>query len=390
MIRRPWVLVLAALLVMPAGAGAGAGAYALQKREVPEGTPPEVRKQIEHLYSLQRDARVRAVMALEKLGPKASAAIPFLKDLLADARRVGMTTHYVKEGRRVFGLPTVGRLAADALMDINQAQFGKLLADKSAQTRRCAVEALAEAGRGGVAMELLMRAMKDADPAVRKSAAWGLHLHQCKPTKDALLKATSDASAMVRMAAAYSLGQMKAIDSDKKILTSLIKTLESDKDKRCRATAAWALGRFGNNSHALSALDRAAKDSDKYVGFFANKALKGWSKNEKAYADLMMALWRDSAWGQADLRKTSQPAPRKRSPSRRSSGTRRPSGYTPRRVGAGGFRLGGTMSGPSGMVAIINGRPVSVGGTVNGAKVVKITSFSVELERDGKRFTVTR
>jgi len=51
--------------------------------------------------------------------------------------------------------------------------------------------------------------------------------------------------------------------------------------------------------------------------------------------------------------------------------------------------LSGVVSQPNGPLANINGRFVGVGDRVNGAKVVKIDSFAVEMELDGKRFTAT-
>jgi len=46
------------------------------------------------------------------------------------------------------------------------------------------------------------------------------------------------------------------------------------------------------------------------------------------------------------------------------------------------------MHGSGRPVAIINNRSVKVGQTVNNAKVIRISQFSVELERDGQRFLV--
>jgi hypothetical protein len=53
-----------------------------------------------------------------------------------------------------------------------------------------------------------------------------------------------------------------------------------------------------------------------------------------------------------------------------------------------GFRFTGAIRQPTGVFANINGRFVRVGGTVSGAKVIKIGRSSVEMERDGRRFIV--
>ena len=53
-----------------------------------------------------------------------------------------------------------------------------------------------------------------------------------------------------------------------------------------------------------------------------------------------------------------------------------------------GYTLTGILRGPSGHLAAINGRMVAVGGTVKRAKVIKIRPLSVEMELDGRRFTL--
>jgi hypothetical protein len=63
-------------------------------------------------------------------------------------------------------------------------------------------------------------------------------------------------------------------------------------------------------------------------------------------------------------------------------------GNQPQDPNGPGFRISGIMGGPKVDVAIINGRPVSKGQTVNGAKVVKVGRREVEMEKDGRRFTV--
>jgi len=57
-------------------------------------------------------------------------------------------------------------------------------------------------------------------------------------------------------------------------------------------------------------------------------------------------------------------------------------------VDTSGFKVSSIVSGPQGGAAIINGRPVRVGDTVGGAKVIKITPRSVEVEIDGRRATL--
>ena len=58
----------------------------------------------------------------------------------------------------------------------------------------------------------------------------------------------------------------------------------------------------------------------------------------------------------------------------------------PQRSGA--YKLSGIMAGPSGKTAIINGKFVNVGQTVDGAKIISIGQYTVELEIDGQSITI--
>jgi hypothetical protein len=51
-----------------------------------------------------------------------------------------------------------------------------------------------------------------------------------------------------------------------------------------------------------------------------------------------------------------------------------------------GFKLGGIINCPDGAYASINDRLVKAGGVVNGAKVIQVRDFSVEMEVEGQRF----
>lgn len=73
----------------------------------------------------------------------------------------------------------------------------------------------------------------------------------------------------------------------------------------------------------------------------------------------------------------------------------RPPGY---RNGAGsqqqavtgdkGLRLSGIISGPGGNSAVINGRRLRPGHSVDGARVLAVTPELVKIERNGNRFTM--
>jgi len=368
--------------------GWAVGASGVSRRAIPPGAPSEVKKQIARLCSNSVDDRVGGALALGRLGAKADAAVPFLQDLLGDTTRVSLTTVYKREGLQVFGFPTVGRIAADALWDIRPPAFLALLKHRDAAARRCAVEALAERGRGPAAMELLLHAAGDAHAKVRRAAAWGLHHLPTPRARAALLTASADPVPAVRMAAAFALGDMGTVDADGKATSRLIRMLQADIDKRCRGAAAWSLGKM-TDRRAPAALRMAGRDRDPSVRYLARTALSPRTADAKKNAQVLLALWRDDGG-------PTRPPPPTRSqaalPSRRRARARPalasvdvPGGGAP-----AAFRLGGIMSGPSGRVAMINGRARSVGQSVDGAKVMRINAFSVELERNGDTFTIRR
>lgn len=53
------------------------------------------------------------------------------------------------------------------------------------------------------------------------------------------------------------------------------------------------------------------------------------------------------------------------------------------------YQLSSILASPSRQVAIINGKPLQVGATINGAKLIRIEQQAVWLEKGGKKFSVT-
>jgi HEAT repeat protein len=111
------------------------------------------------------DARVTALLALGKLGPRATAALPALKEALA---------HEEARVRRsaAWALGRVGPKASTALM----ALLKLLLQDPDAGVRRSTATALGLLGRRAkAAIKALHEArQKDADPSVRRAATAAL------------------------------------------------------------------------------------------------------------------------------------------------------------------------------------------------------------------------
>jgi beta-lactamase regulating signal transducer with metallopeptidase domain/HEAT repeat protein len=109
----------------------------------------------------------------------------------------------------------------------------------------------------------------DADPSVRRTAAWGLNDLQTSSISPALIKALKqDAESSVREMAAWSLAQHQS----EGVAGALADALLHDKSSRVRATAAWALGEIEARQES-SAIESALVDPDADVRFAAIWAL---------------------------------------------------------------------------------------------------------------------
>jgi len=132
--------------------------------------------------------------------------------------------------------------------------------DKDANVREMSAWALADAPRGSAAGPALIKAMRDADPAVRSTAIWAVGNLGDEAAVDELVSALQDTNAATRETAAWAIGSCEP----DKAPTALIKAL-SDKNRDVRLAAAWALFSIEDPA-ATSALDLALRnESDKEV-----------------------------------------------------------------------------------------------------------------------------
>jgi len=134
---------------------------------------------------------------------------------------------------------------------------------------------------------LLIKVLEtDADPSVRRSAAWALHDVPTTGARSALEAALGhDADDRVREMAAWSLAELDSEDSDRALADALLK----DKSPIVRTTAAWALGRL-DRSGAADALTSAVSDPEASVRESAIWALGQHDLRGRAPATLFNAL----------------------------------------------------------------------------------------------------
>ncbi|WP_457653891.1 M56 family metallopeptidase [Rhodocaloribacter sp.] len=103
----------------------------------------------------------------------------------------------------------------------------------------------------------LMAALDDADPSVRRRAAYGLGERRIEAAVPSLAEAlTSDPSPRMRRVTAWALGEIGDAGATK----SLTRALAYDPEPSVRAKAAWALGEIGDACTA-DALRRALDDA---------------------------------------------------------------------------------------------------------------------------------
>jgi len=238
----------------------------LSKDSIPADAPPDVREQIERLYSGKRAEQDQAAVALGHMGPRGAPAIPFLVDTLREAH-AGTNT-------RGWGTITgpAGSVAARALSGIGAAAVDPLVAvlrSSEEYTQRAnAVAALAWLNDPR-ALDAAIAALADKDLWVRMTAADRL-AERGKAITDRMLPLLAGPDAGLRGGAAHVLGHVAdprvieplvraAQDSHPEVRRAVVEALGCKHDRRCldalrgtladpdaanRRAALWALPNF--------------------------------------------------------------------------------------------------------------------------------------------------
>lgn len=118
------------------------------------------------------------------------------------------------------------------------------------------------------AAEPLTLALNDANPVVRRIAAWGLSEMRATGAQHQVARLLSDSVPEVRAEAARALGDMEATDYSARVAALL-----QDRNVAVRLEAAHALGDFQNPA-SRSALEGALRDSEPQVRAKAEWALR--------------------------------------------------------------------------------------------------------------------
>ncbi|MGH9755422.1 MAG: HEAT repeat domain-containing protein [Blastocatellia bacterium] len=230
------------------------------------------------LHSSNPAERAIAACSLGRLG--AVEAIPALVNLLGDDAPIQPLMCW-ESGRWSPALHTLkqsspGEQAAIALASLSRPAVEPLIASLSnanPSVRRNAAWAIGELTGVSItdrsaAVEPLIALLSDVDPWVRTAAAFSLGELRPRAATESLIAALGDASWNVRNMVARALGEMKARAG----VESLTALLLRDDNERVRRKAAWALSEI-RDPQALESLTAALADRDQRVRATAKWAI---------------------------------------------------------------------------------------------------------------------
>lgn len=183
------------------------------------------------------------------------------------------------------------RYASEVLGDLGDAtaveSLNQALKDEDVDVRCCAAEALGKIGDVR-AVGPLIQTLKDKENLVQLRAARALGKMGDVRVVEPLIELLRDEDKLVREAAAEALG----MTADARALQPLIQAL-NDQDKHVRAAAAEALGKVGD-ARVVEPLIKLMDDKDWFVRRNAAKAL-GDIRDVRAVESLALAL-KDEYW----------------------------------------------------------------------------------------------
>lgn len=273
------------LLTMAISAHAG---MTLTKKNIPPDAPAEVREKIEALLSKDDNARRQAAFELGAMNSQASAAVPFLIDMLNDDS-ILMWDSATKALGQIGEKSAVRPIAAALNRYMEQlnrdydfeASAGLALEQISRNDVAPLLEAMKEFPHKKIAYVIgriknqeatapLVALLSDKRTDARRSAAMALSMMKYKQSIKPLISALKDSDWQVRMYAAEGLGNI----NDSASVDALTEAL-SDIDDDVKNKAAWAL-RDKADARAMNALIALVKDKKGYNGTrrYAVKALE--------------------------------------------------------------------------------------------------------------------
>ena len=243
---QPMLFAIGTMVILLSSASVSIAQPSIPKDQIPSNLAPEVRLEIERLYSEDHEARAYGASMLGKMGSKAYPSIPFLVCLLEEPEDAC-------EGQNCGGdhhghADNPSEEAVKALVGFGEPSVEPLVGacgKQDVEIRRKALRALGEM-KDRRAIPCMAAALKDGNSNVRMLAAWGLG-QMGEPALKPLLTELADKNSPGRSDAAYALGKINQPQAIEPLVSALT---EADSD--LRKESAKALSRitgqdFGEN-----------------------------------------------------------------------------------------------------------------------------------------------
>jgi len=207
---------------------------AIPKAEIPTDVSPDVRKQIERLYSDDPVERASGTFWLSKMGKRAIPAIPFIIAILPEYKETHCTStscayHVLPGEEAAKALVTLGEFSVEPLIGV--------LKDENLDIRRMAASILGQI-KDPRAVDPLVAALDDEHRNVRMMAAWSL-AQIGEPAVKPLIDVLSMGRSSVRGDVAWALGKI----GDQRAVEPLIHMMQEEKPT-LQNDAAHALARI--------------------------------------------------------------------------------------------------------------------------------------------------
>jgi HEAT repeat protein len=251
------------------------------EESIPTDVPYDIRVLIEKILSGSYKDRSEAITNLERAGNRAIPVIPYLIDKLGN-----MADVKVADGARL------------ALKGVGEAAVGPLIAaigvDKYKEQEPLIISLLGEIGDPR-AIPALISVLEDANPEVRKQAAWALGHMPDQRSFQPLMRRLHDEDYRVVRNAIWALGEIGDHRAVEPVIALLIKK-SKDPPNDVRDYAAFALGKLGDR-RAFDPLlavyqDKEYPDKDQPDSVLRNDALTalGRTRDPRAFEVLRLAL----------------------------------------------------------------------------------------------------
>jgi hypothetical protein len=243
------LFALAATAILFFSASLSLAQPCIPKDQIPSNLAPEVRLEIERLYSEDHEARAHGASMLGKMGATAYSSIPFLICLLEEpedacaGQSCGGDHHghaHSPSEEALKALIGFGEVSVDPLI--------KACSQQDVETRRKALRALGEMKQRR-AIPCMAVSLKHDNTNVRMLAAWGLG-QMGEPALKPLLAELEDKGSPGRSDAAFALGKINQPQAIGPLIAALKET-----DPELRKESAKALSRITGQDFGESAAE---------------------------------------------------------------------------------------------------------------------------------------